>query len=298
MKDQEREARCTWEKSMEITNIKTTLYINTKKEVEKNIFFGMGKKKQLANILLEKEIENKVEIRHNIIGMRFALIPTGDFLMGSPEDENGRMYDEGPMHKVSIIKQFCLGIYPVTQQEWKAIMENNPSNFKGDDLPVENVSWDDVQDFVRKLNKKEGTNKYRLPSETEWEYSARAGTTTSYFFGEDALKLDKYSWYKRNSGRKTHPVGQKQPNIWGLSDMHGNILEWVQDSVYSVEGIPQGYDVALVDGSAWESENSLDRVIRGGCFLNGALECRSASRSRYGKGDHGRFLGFRLLREV
>ena len=122
-------------------------------------------------------------------------------------------------------------------------MGDNPSHVKGDDLPVERVSWDDVQEFIRKLNKKEGTDKYRLPSEAEWEYACRAGATTRYSFGDSESKLGDYAWYHENSGDKTHPVGKKKPNPYGLYDMHGNVWERVQDERHSYDGAPN-------DGSA------------------------------------------------
>jgi formylglycine-generating enzyme required for sulfatase activity len=174
--------------------------------------------------------------------MTFTLISAGDFYMGS--EESG---DEKPVHKVKINNPFYLGIYPVTQREWKAVMDDNPSYFKGDDMPVEQVSWDDVQEFIKKLNEKEGTDRYRLPSEAEWEYACRVGTTSRYSFGDDESKLGDYAWYDDNSGDKTHPVGQKKPNSWGLYDMHGNVWEWVQDKWHD------SYGGAPTDGSAWES---------------------------------------------
>ncbi|MCD4797519.1 MAG: formylglycine-generating enzyme family protein, partial [Methanosarcinales archaeon] len=160
----------------------------------------------------------------NSIGMKFKLTHSGEFMMGSEKYSS-----EKPIHKVTINEQFHLGTYSVTQREWKAVMGTNPSHFKGDDLPVENVSWDNVQEFIKKFNKKENTHKYRLPSEAEWEYAARAGTTTRYSFGDDDSKLGEYAWYSENSGDKTHPVGKKGANPWGLYDVHGNIWEWVQD---------------------------------------------------------------------
>lgn len=224
----------------------------------------------------KKEEQKKLAEQGNSIGMKFTLIPAGEFMMGSDEFDWGK-----PVHKVKINKPFYLGTYPVTQAEWKAIMGDNPSYFKGDDLPVERVSWDDVQEFISKLNEKEGTNKYRLPSESEWEYACRAGTTTRYSFRDSESKLGDYAWYAENSGSrppkkgycagydkddwfslewnwKTHPVGQKKPNHYGLYDMHGNVWEWVQDKYHS------DYDLAPINGSAWESGDGAIRVDRGG----------------------------------
>ncbi len=222
----------------------------------------------------------------NSIGMKFVLIQTGEFMMGS--DEYNR---EKPVHKVTISKPFYLGIYPVTQKEWKAIMEDNPSYFKGDNLPVEQVSWNDVQEFIKKLNEKEGANKYRLPTEAEWEYAARAGTTTRYSFGDDESNLGDYAWYISNSGRKTHEVGQKKSNPWGLYDMHGNVWEWVQDNWH----VDDNYNSAPTDGSAWESSGSFI-VFRGGGWYGDAGDSRSAFRGINGAGDRISYLGFRLMR--
>ena len=175
-------------------------------------------------------------------------------------------------------------------------MGNNPSKFNGNDLPVESVSWNKVQDFIKKLNEKEGTNKYRLPTEAEWEYAARAETTTRYSFGDYESELEDYAWYSKNSGAKTHPVGQKKPNPWGLYDMHGNVWEWVQDEWHG------NYDGAPTDGSAWEDGVSAYQVFRGGGRLNLAWFCRSAYRSSFGSGyrSRSRFsdLGFRLLQKM
>ena len=227
----------------------------------------------------------------NTIAMEFVPIPAGEFDMGSPPDEEGRYDDEGPVHHVNIEKAFYMGRYEVTQKQWRAIMGNNPSHFKGDDLPVEWVSWDDVQEFIKKLNEKKGTDKYRLPSEAEWEYACRAGTTTRYSFGDDKSKLGDYAWYIDNSGDKTHthPVGQKKPNSWGLYDMHGNVWEWVQDSWHD------DYNGAPTDGSAWENGDGTYRVIRGGGWCDFAGDCRSADRPRGPRRSSN--LGFRLLKE-
>lgn len=219
--------------------------------------------------------------------IEFIRIPAGYFIMGSNEYDN-----EKPVHSVKIENSFYLGKYPVTQKQWEKIMGMNPSSFKGDDLPVESVSWDDVQKFIKKLNEIKGTDKYRLPSEAEWEYACRAGTTSRYSFGDDESKLGDYAWYYKNSREKTHPVGQKQPNPWGLYDMHGNVWEWVQDRWHnSYEGAPS-------DGSAWEDGDISFRILRGGSWYYDPRLCRSAHRYWYDQGSRYRDLGFRLLREL
>ncbi|MCZ7381565.1 MAG: formylglycine-generating enzyme family protein [Candidatus Methanoperedens sp.] len=226
----------------------------------------------------------------NSIGMEFVLIPAGEFDMGSPSNELGRYDDEGPVHRVKISNAFYMGKYEVTQKQWNEVMENNPSNFKGDNLPVEEVSWDDVQEFIKKLNKKEGTNKYRLPSEAEWEYAARAGTITRYSFGDDESKLGEYAWFYENSGNKTHPVGQKKPNPWGLYDIYGNVWEWVQDRYHN------NYNGAPTDGSAWESGSAYP-ISRGGSWVWDSRHSRSAVHGFVNPGYRSRIdLGFRLLR--
>ncbi|MBE9517687.1 MAG: SUMF1/EgtB/PvdO family nonheme iron enzyme [Bacteroidetes bacterium] len=244
----------------------------------------------------------------DFFGIKFIPIPAGEFMMGSPPDEKDRLdYEfnsqsfgiggiifeiEGPIHPVTITKPFYLGIHPVTQKEWKQIMGKNPSGFKGDNLPVEKVSWEDVQKFINKLNEKESTGRYRLPSEAEWEYAARAGTTTRYSFGDDESELEDHAWYLENSENKTHPVSQKKPNPWGIYDMHGNVCEWVQDEWHNT------YNGAPADGSAWEDGSSAYRVIRGGSGFLDAGYCRSALRFTFGPGFRDRGLGFRLLKEL
>jgi len=208
----------------------------------------------------------------NSIGMEFVLIPAGSFMMGADKNFEEAADHETPRHKVTISKSFYLGKYEVTQEQWVAVMGSNPSNFKGRTNPVEEVSWHDVQEFIHRLNQKENTNVYRLPTEAEWEYACRAGTTTTYSFGDDADQLGQYAWYIDNSGDKTHPVGQKQPNAWGLYDMHGNVWEWVQDwygkTYYSQSPAkdPQG-------PSSGES-----RLLRGGSWNFDASNARCANR--------------------
>jgi formylglycine-generating enzyme required for sulfatase activity len=187
---------------------------------------------------------------------------------------------------VDIEKPFYMGKYEVTQAQWRAAMGSNPSQFKGDDLPVENVSWNDAKEFCRKLSQMTG-REYRLPTEAEWEYACRAGTTGAY-----AGDLDAMAWYDKNSGGKTHPVGQKQPNAFGLYDMHGNVWEWCEDDWHN------SYNGAPNDGRAWVdiSARGSYRVFRGGGWNSYAVSCRSAYRNCWAPGDRGSRLGFRLLR--
>ena len=158
-------------------------------------------------------------------GIAFILIPAGTFQMGSEHGND----DEKPVHTVRLSRPFYLGIYPVTQRQWEAVMGSNPSHFQGPEHPVEQVSWDKVQEFIRSLNTHEGRALYRLPTEAEWEYAARAGATGAYCFGDNVIQLSQYAWDADNAKGTTHPVGQLQPNSWGLYDMHGNVCEWVQD---------------------------------------------------------------------
>jgi len=209
---------------------------------------------------------------------------------------------------VKISKPFYIGVYPVTQREWKKVMGDNPSYFKGDDLPVEKVSWDDCQEFVNKLNRKEGSNKYRLPTEAEWEYACRAGTTSRYFWGdnEDARRMNyggswvgvpvpDYETWKKYKDKivekgKTTKVGSYHPNAFGLYDMHGNVYEWCQDWYdedyyeHSPSTDPQG----PTSGSY--------RVFRGGCWYNGAEDCESSNRYRRKPDLRYFILGVRLVR--
>lgn len=223
----------------------------------------------------------------NSVGMKFALIPAGSFLMGSPEEEPGRTADEGPRHHVTLTRPFYLGVTEVTQGQWRAVMDDNPSFFRGHDLPVENVSWDECQEFIRRLNEREKTNRYRLPSEAEWEYACRAGSDRRFSFGEDvgpAVNRDKlryyfgdegdelgaYAWYGNVSGNVTHPVALKKPNAWGLYDMHGNVAEWCKDWY----GPYPAADQTDPQGSA----QGTFRVLRGGDYGFGTWSVRSARR--------------------
>jgi formylglycine-generating enzyme required for sulfatase activity len=232
----------------------------------------------------------------NSIGMEFVLIPAGEFMMGSNDSDKWAEEYEKPQHKVTISKDFYLGKYEVTQEQWEAVMGSNPSHFKGWfkgwfkgklQNPVENVSWDDVQIFIKRLNHKEGTEKYRLPTEAEWEYAARALGSSSYFFGDDPAQLGDYAWYNDNAD-DTHPVGKKKPNFFGLYDMYGNVSEWVQDW-YGENYYKQS---SSIDPTG--STSGSDRVIRGSSWRNLARDARSASRYSSLPGSRGSLLGFRL----
>ena len=218
-----------------------------------------------------------------------VVIPAGSFQMGS----NDREADEKPPHQVNV-GLLAIGKYEVTQSQWKAVMGNNPSNFStcGDNCPVEMVSWDDIQQFIQKLNQKTGKS-YRLPSEAEWEYAARAGNTTRYSFGDEANDLGQYAWFNGNSGDSTHPVGQKKPNAFGLYDMHGNVWEWTQDTWHD------SYRGAPTDGSSWTADGAQkSRVLRGGAGPNGPDSLRSAYRSKYTTVSQTNYFGFRIARTV
>lgn len=236
----------------------------------------------------------------NSIGMEFILVTAGDFEMGSPSNERRRKLWESPVHKVTIKKSFYLGKYQVTQEQWSKIMRSNPSYFRGEKLPVEDVSWEDVQVFIRKLNALENAGEkipvYRLPTEAEWEYAARAGTTSSYFFGDNEPELKEYAWFLKNSGLETHPAGMKKPNPWGFYDLYGNVGEWVQDEYHiSYKGAPS-------DGRAWENPFSNVsvpiRIRRGGGWNGSAGCCRSAERLFAAQDRRLNSLGFRVVKEL
>ncbi len=218
----------------------------------------------------------------------FIRVPSGFFQMGSASGWKA----EQPQHRVMIMKDFCLGKYTVTQAQWWAVMGSAPSHFKGDNLPVERVSWDDCQEFIRKLNAL-GQGAFRLPSEAEWEYACRAGSTAAYCFGDNESLLVDYAWIKKNSDDWIHPVGEKKPNAWGLYDMHGNVYEWCQDWDHD------NYSGAPTDGSAWESPRAKNRVQRGGAWQSDdADDCRAASRSSYAPDGRLSIIGVRLARTL
>ena len=232
----------------------------------------------------------------NTIGMKFKLIPTGEFLMGSPESEDDRLSAEGPQHRVRITKPFYLGVYEVTQAQYETVMGENPSRFEGGTVPVEQVTWEEAVEFCRKLSARDG-RRYRLPTEAEWEYACRAGTTTPFAFGKTLssrtdANFDGDSTYggseKGPDLEATAPVGSYRANALGLYDMHGNVYEWCADWYDS-----DYYENSPTDDPTGPTAGSY-RVFRGGGWTFFPGYCRSASRYGISPGHRYGSLGFRV----
>ncbi len=232
----------------------------------------------------------------NSVGMLLVPIPAGEFQMGSPESETDR-YDNETQHKVKVTRPFHLGVFEITQQQYEKVMgtrpwQGRPNVKEGPDYPATYVNWNDAVAFCRKLSKQEGVE-YRLPTEAEWEYACRAGTTTAYGFGDDASKLEQYTWYRENywdvGEEYAHRVGRKLPNPWGLYDMHGNVFEWCQDWYAP-------YASAKVVSDPMGPAQGEDRLLRGGAFNFQPGGVRSANRNSGRPGGRYSSLGFRLAR--
>jgi len=231
----------------------------------------------------------------NGVTLDMVVIATGSFIMGSPAGEQERSSSESPQHSVTV-PGFFMGKYEVTQAQYQAIMGNNPANFKGETRPVEQVSWNNAVEFCQKLSKVTGRN-YRLPSEAEWEYGCRAGTTTPFYFGEtittDLVNFDgAYTYASTPKGKdrqQTTPVGSFPPNALGLYDMHGNVWEWCQDSWHS------SYEGAPNNGSAWIGNDNQSRLLRGGSWGNNPHYCRSATRNVSYPDNRSSNIGFRVV---
>ena len=285
-------------------NIKSLLFIPVLAIIF-NLFCFTGK-----NVSANQTFTNK-------LGMKFILVKSGSFLMGSPESEKGRNWNE-KRHKVIISKNFFIQETEVTQGQWKKLVGFNPSSFKkyGPDYPVDTVSWNQCREFIKVLNKWEGTNKYRLPTEAEWEYACRAGSTTAFADGPITEfscitpdpALNAIGWYCANSGLKNppgdfrpHPVKTKKPNAWGIYDMSGNVEEWCLDSCKwrnawtgKIGVITDTYKNNIIDPL---SKTGTRRIIRGGSWNESAKYCRSAYRGYYKPVAKRNSLGFRILRE-
>lgn len=227
--------------------------------------------------------------------LKLVRIPAGSFMMGSNNGNN----DEWPEHKAVIPKPFYMGATEVTRAQWKAVMGSDPSFLKfikDDNLPVEQVLWEEAMEFCKKLTETEKAKgnlpegyEYRLPLEAEWEYCCRAGSTTKYCFGDDENMLGEYAWFYGNSDLKTHPVGTKKPNAWGLYDMHGNVQEWCMDAFYQYTH----YACNKEGRGEWyyaPKKGSIRHITRGGSAKDGAWVCRSASRA-----EHMPYIGFRVV---
>jgi formylglycine-generating enzyme required for sulfatase activity len=221
-------------------------------------------------------------------------IPPGRFLMGSPANETGRFGDEGPQHEVTISRGFWLGETPVTQAQWLALRAENPSGFKGDDRPVESVTWPHCADFAAALNAAVPGLAAGLPTEAQWEYACRAGTTAAFHDGSPCTKpegndlaLVRLGWFDKNSGGGSHPVKQKLPNGWGLCDLHGNVWEWCRDGRRTYTAEPQTDPVGPMEAGA-------TRVVRGGSWGTHARYCRAAIRFAWHPGSRNHPRGFRL----
>ena len=254
----------------------------------------------------------------NGVTLDMVLIQGGSFLIGSPEDEIERYKNEDPQHSVTV-PTFFMGKYPVTQAQWRAVgalpkidcdLEPDPSEFKGENLPVEQISWHEATEFCSRLARRTD-RPYRLPSEAEWEYACRAGTTTPFYFGETITtdlanycgedRTIKEKFYSGSYGRgvkgiyreKTTDVGEFPANAWGLYDMHGNVWEWCEDHWHdSYKGAPE-------DGSAWidpeAGENDEKRVLRGGSWFGNPRNCRSVTRNYDDAGRRDYLCGFRVV---
>jgi uncharacterized protein (TIGR02996 family) len=217
-------------------------------------------------------VPGRTVLLDGVVEMTFHFIPPGSFLMGGPADEEQRS-PNNRQHRVTLTQGFYLGIHPVTQAQWQAVMGSNPSHFQGENLPVESVSWEDCQEFCRKLSERDG-QRYRLPSEAQWEYACRAGTTTPFHFGP-TISTDQANYdgnFPQGQGKKgvcrekTTAVGSFPANAWGLFDLHGNVWEWCQDA-YGRHGDNDTTDPLNNEGGS--------RVLRGGCWRGTQDGCRA-----------------------
>ncbi|MCL4205616.1 MAG: formylglycine-generating enzyme family protein, partial [Pirellulaceae bacterium] len=246
-------------------------------------------------VLLPSEILLKLPPFRNSLGIMFRLIPAGEFLMGSDSVASMAHTDEKPQHRVRITKPFYLGVFPVTKAEYLQVVRSNPYPGQRDDRhPITYVSWDHAEEFCRRLSDQEGVT-YSLPTEAQWEYACRAGSAGCWCFGNDESLLRQYAWYKENAGKRPHLVGQRKPNAWGLHDMHGNVWECCSDR-WDENYYRQFAGQLAVDPHGPTAGSH--RVIRGGCWRDGAWVCRAAYREKNLPSDQDFELGFRLARAV
>jgi formylglycine-generating enzyme required for sulfatase activity len=211
----------------------------------------MGKSSVVSGTLAVKSTQDtNFKLTKNSLGMEFILLPSGEFQMGALDYDTKADHTEKPSHDSKINKSFYISKFLTTQENWEKIMGNNPAKFieSGKNAPIESITWDEVQIFIKKLNEKEGLileKGYRLPTELEWEYACRAGGKSIFYFGDDSLVAGEFAWCEKNSDSKTHPVGLKKPNGWGLYDMVGNVWEWCQDRFERTS------DCRVLRGASW-----------------------------------------------
>lgn len=237
------------------------------------------------------KVTGEIKSVTNSVGMKLVWIEKGSFDMGSPSGEWGRDISL-PQRLVTLTKGFYMGATEVTQKQWLALMSENPSKFKGDDLPVEDVTWEQAVEFCEKLSAKEG-KRYRLPTEAEWEYACRSGTTTAYHEGDTEADLAKVAWYGHGhagSEARSYPVGQKKPNAWGLYDMHGNVFEWCSDWEDRVGKEPATDPTGPAEG--WK------RIRRGGSWQSNAAGCHVADRDSLAPKASSFGTGFRVVQDA
>ena len=245
------------------------------------------------------------EVGHH--GITFIQLPAGRFTMGTSDEErdmldgqnNWSRFEESerPRRVVAISKPFLLGKFEVTQKQWRDVLGKNPSAFKGtNSLPVDSVSWEEAHEFIQKLNEK-NDGKFRLPTEAEWEYACRAGSTNFYGLGQQGAEVDltnlgDYAWLRKNSEGKPHPVGAKKPNAWGLCDMHGNVWEWCEDWFAA-----EFYKMAPAKDPL-NARPAIERVMRGGSWFLEAQIARAAYRSGGVPALKSQYVGLRLARDL
>ncbi|MFH1985858.1 MAG: formylglycine-generating enzyme family protein [Pseudomonadota bacterium] len=225
-------------------------------------------------------------------GMAFATLPTGTFVMGGDSVIEQADENESPKHRVTFERPFAVGMYAVTQAQWQEVMGGNPSRFIGNDHPVEMVSHGDACEFIARLNQRENTTAYALPTEAQWEYAARAGSQSTYCFGHDRSRLAEFAWYKKNSADATHPVGQLSPNDWGLFDMHGNVHEWCSD------WFDRNYYAKAPSKDPAGPDKGLAKALRGGDWGSEDWYCRCAIRSLGSPDRRSPRVGFRVVMSV
>ena len=246
-----------------------------------------GDVQQETAAYLDEPVVRTIDLQDGI-QLELVLIPAGEFDMGSPSSEIARENDEGPVRRTQISSPFYIGRCEVTQAQWRAVMGYHLIHFRGPDMPLDSVTWANATEFCTRLSERQpGT--FRLPTEAEWEFACRAGSTTAYSFGANPSSLIEHAWFYTNSKNKTHPVGQKKPSAFGLYDMHGNVWEWCSD----------WYDEYLAEATVdpTGSPEGSSRILRGGSWFCTPGPCRSANRGWNTPSIRDNDVGFRIVME-